>query len=54
MTLNSDAEFKEKLTLSFKNDMRNLMNFNKSSGKSENMHFGRLLLPIAYKDSAKK
>ena len=54
MALKSDAEFKEKLTLSFKNDMRNLMNFNKSSGKSENMHFGRLLLPIAYKDSAKK
>ena len=54
MTLKSDAEFKEKLTLSFKNDMRNLMNFNKSSGKPENMHFGRLLLSIAYKDSAKK
>ena len=54
MTLKSDAEFEEKLAVSFKNDMRNLMNFNKSSGKPENIHYGRLLLSIAYKDSAKK
>ena len=39
MTLKSDAKFKEKLTLDSKNDMRNLVNFNASSGKSENFHF---------------
>ena len=39
MTLKSDAKFKEKLTLHSKNDMRNLVNFNASSGKSENFHF---------------
>ena len=42
MTLKSDAKFEEKLTLSSKNDMRNLVNFNV------------LLLSIAYKVSAKK
>ena len=30
MTLESEAKFKEKLTLGSKNDMRNLMNFNAS------------------------
>ena len=30
------------------------MNFNASSGKSENLHFGVLLLSTAYKISAKK
>ena len=51
----SDAKFQEKLTLVFKNDMRNLGNFNVSSGKSENFHFDVvLLLSIAYKVSAKK
>ena len=33
-TLKSDAMFEEKLTLGFKNDMRNLVNFNASIGKS--------------------
>ena len=28
-----------KLTLGSKNDMRNLVSFNESSGKSENLHF---------------
>ena len=37
-----------------KNDMRNLVNFNAYNGKPENMHFDVLLLPIAYKISAKK
>ena len=46
--------FEEKLTLGFKNDMRNLMNFNASSNKSENFHFNVLLLLIAYNFSAKK
>ena len=54
MTLKSDGEFEEKLTLGFKNDMKNLVNFNVSSGKSENLHFDVLLLSIAYKVSAKK
>ena len=39
MTLKSDPKFKEKLTFCLKNDMRNLMNFNSSSEKSENLHF---------------
>ena len=45
---------KKKLTLDSKNDMRNLVNFNLSSGKSENLHFDVLLLSIAYKVSAEK
>ena len=45
-------KFGEKLTLGSKNDMRNLVNFNASSGKSGNLHFDVLLLPIAYKVSA--
>ena len=54
MTMESDAKFEEKLALGFKNDMTNLVNFNVSSGKSENLHFDVLLLSIAYKVSAKK
>ena len=54
MTLKSDAKFEEKLTLGSKNDMRNLVNFNASSGKSENLHFDLLLLSIAYKVLAEK
>ena len=48
------AKFEEKLTLGSKNDMRNLVNFNVSSGKSESLHFDVLLFLIAYKISAKK
>ena len=40
----SDANFKEKLTLGSKNDMRSLVNFNMSSAKSEDLHFILLLL----------
>ena len=54
MILKSDAKLEEKLTLGFKNDKRNFMNLNASSGKSENLHFNVLLLSIAYKVSAKK
>ena len=54
MTLMSDTKFEEKLTLGSKNDMTNLVNFNMTSGKSENLHFNVLLLLIAYKISAKK
>ena len=45
---------KKKLTLDSKNGMRNLVNFNLSSGKSNNLHFDVLLLSIAYNVSAKK
>ena len=48
MTLKSDAKFEEKLIFGSKNDMRNLVNFNASSGKSANVHFDILLLPIAH------
>ena len=54
MTLKSNVKFEEKLTLGFKNDMINLVNFNGSSGKSEDLHFDGLLLSIAYKVSARK
>ena len=54
MTLKSDAKLEEKLTLGFKNDIRYLVNFNASSGKSENFYFDVLLLSLTYKFSAKK
>ena len=44
MALKSDVKFEEKLTLNSKNNMRNLVNFNASSGKSEILHFDMLLL----------
>ena len=34
---------KKKLTLGSENDMRNSVNFNVNSGKSENLHFDVLL-----------
>ena len=52
MTLKSDAKFEEKLTLGSKSDIRNLVNFNASSGKSWRLQSDVLLLPIAYKVSA--
>ena len=48
MTLKSDTKFEEKLTLGSKNDKRNLVNFNASSGKSGNMNFDVLLLSKVY------
>ena len=48
MTLKIVAKFEEKLTFGSKNDMRNLVNFNASSGKSENLHFDMLLLSKIY------
>ena len=54
MTLMSDGKCEEKLALGCKNDITNLLNFNTSCGKSENLHFDVLLLSIAYKVSAKK
>ena len=52
--MKSDAKFEEKLTLGSKNDIRNFVNFNLSSDKSENLHFDVLLLPIALKFQLKK
>ena len=53
MALESDAKFEEKLALGFQNYMTNLVNFNASSGKSENLHFDVLLLSMAYQVSVK-
>ena len=44
----------EKLMLGSKNEMRNLVNFNVTSGKSESLHFDVLIFSITYKVSAKK
>ena len=41
--------WKKKITLGFKNCMRNLVNFNVRSGKSGKLQFDILLLPIAHK-----
>ena len=44
MTWESDAKCKKKFGLLVSiNDLRNLMNFNASSSKSENLHFDVLL-----------
>ena len=44
MTIENNPNFKEKLTFYLKNDMRDLVNFNLSTGKSENLQFDGLLL----------
>ena len=44
MTLKIETNLEEKLTFSLKNDTRNLMNFNSSSEKSENLHFDGIFL----------
>ena len=49
MTLKGDAKFKRKLTCGLKNDIKNLLNFQASSRKSQNLHFDRMLLSKAYK-----
>ena len=49
MTLKYDARLKVKLTRGLKNDIRNLVNFDASSRKSENLHFDELILSKAYK-----
>ena len=48
MTLKSDAKFEEKLALCSKNNMRNLVNFNVSNGRSENLLCDVLLLAKVY------
>ena len=54
MTLKSDPKFEEKLVLGSKTDITNVVNFNATTGNSENTHFDVQLLSIAYKVSAKK
>ena len=44
MALKKDPNFEEKMTFYLKNDMRNLVNFNLISGKSENLYLDGLLL----------
>ena len=44
----------EKLTFCLKNDMRNLVNFNTTSDKSENLHFDGVLLSKVCNVWAKK
>ena len=44
MTLKKDPNFEEKLIFYLKNDFRNLVKFNLSSGKSKNLNFNGLLL----------
>ena len=44
MTLKSDAILEGKQTFCLKNDMRNLVHFNASSGKSKKVHFNALVL----------
>ena len=54
MTLKCDTIFKEQLAGNRKNDLKNLINFRGSSGKSENLHLDGFLLFVACKVSAKK
>ena len=54
MTLKCHAKFEGKLTHGFKNDMRNLVSFHKSTQKSENFHFHGILLSKVYNVWAKK
>ena len=48
MTLKNDSKFEGKLTLGSKNDIRNLVTFNASRGKPENLYFDVLLLLEVY------
>ena len=50
MTLKDDAKFKAKRACGLKTDIRNLINFQAGSRKSENFHFDWILLSKACKD----
>ena len=50
MTLKSDPNFEEKLTFCLKNGIKNLVNINSSSGKSENLHFDGIFLSKVFND----
>ena len=52
--LKSDTNFEEKPTVGSKNDMKNMVNFNANTGKSENLHFDILILLKVHYISAKK
>ena len=54
MALKTDVKFEEELILDPKNDVRSLVNFNSSSGKSGNLHFDGLLLLKVFNIWAKK
>ena len=54
MVLKGDEKFRGRLARDLKNDIRNLVNFQVSSQKSGNLHFGGLLLSKAYKDLNEK
>ena len=43
MTLKSKPNFEEKLAFCLKTDIRNLVNFNASGGKTEHLDFDKLL-----------
>ena len=49
MTLKSDAKFKEKLTCSFKHDIRNLVNFHPTTQKSQNFTLSDFFFCPKYK-----
>ena len=44
MTLKNHAKFEEKLTCGLENDMRNLLNFQQSTRKSQNWDFDGICL----------
>ena len=50
MRMEDPAKFDEDLTCQFKIDMTNLMNFESSTRKSENLNFNELLLSKVYND----
>ena len=50
MTLKSEAIFKKKLICRFRNDMGNLVTFDLSTQKSQNLNFDGILLPKVYKE----
>ena len=54
MALKSGAKFEEKPIFASKNDIRNSVNFNASSGKYENFHFDVLLFWKVYYVRGKK
>ena len=54
MTLKKDAKFEVNPTLDFKNDMKNLVNFNARSSKSKSLLFDVLDLSKVYYVWAKK
>ena len=54
MTMKNDAKFETELTCHLKIDMRNLINFDPSTQKSQNLHFNGLILTKVSNVSAKK